>query len=100
MTLNVSDFPYAWYLRQIVAKIQERWEGKGLPGRQPEIVFELGRDGQVRRFSVGKSSGNPAYDQVALRAVADSNPFPPLPEGYEKPTLTVGLQFIYDPNAR
>jgi hypothetical protein len=32
--------------------------------------------------------------------VGDANPFPPLPPGFGKPTLTVGLQFIYDPRAR
>ncbi len=100
VTLSVSDFPYALYLRQLTAKIQEQWEGKGIPGRQPEIVFEISRDGQLRRLVVGKTSGNTAYDQVALRAVNNANPFPPLPEAFPKPTLTVGLQFVYDPSMR
>lgn len=100
VTLSVSDFPYALYLRQLTAKIQEQWEGKGIPGRQPEIIFEVGRDGQLRRLVVGKTSGNAAYDQVALRAVNNANPFPPLPEAFPKSTLTVGLQFVYDPSMR
>jgi TonB family protein len=100
VTLNVSDFPYALYIHQLAAKIQEKWNGRALPGRQPQIIFELGRDGQLRHLAVGKSSGNPAYDQVALRAVTEANPFPPLPQEFAKPTLTVGLQFGYDPVAR
>jgi protein TonB len=100
LTLNVSDFPYAWYVQAIHRKIQERWEGRAIEGRQPEIIFEIGREGHLRRVTVGKTSGNPAYDQLARRAVSEANPFPPLPAGFEKPTLTVGLQFIYDPRTR
>jgi protein TonB len=100
VTLSVSDFPYAWYLQAVTRKIQERWEGRAIDGRQPEIIFAIGRDGQLRRLEVGKTSGNPAYDQLAMRAIRDATPFPNLPDGFEKPTLTVGLQFIYDPRAR
>jgi TonB family protein len=100
VTLSVSDFPYAWYIQAIHRKIQERWEGHAMDGQQPEVIFEIGGDGRLRRLAIGKTSGNPAYDQVAMRAVDDANPFPPLPTGFKKPTLTVGLQFIYDARGR
>jgi periplasmic protein TonB len=100
VTLSVSDFPYAWYIQAIHRKIQERWVGQAAEGRQPEIIFVIGADGRLRGLEVGKTSGNPAYDQAALRAVNDANPFPPLPTGFGKPTLKVGLQFVYDPRAR
>ncbi len=100
VTLNVADFPYAYYIQLIHRKIQERWEGRAIEGRQPEIIFEIERNGRLRRVAVGKTSGNSAYDQLAMRAISEANPFPPLPEGFVKPTLTVGLQFIYDPRAR
>jgi protein TonB len=100
VTLSVSDFPYAWYIQAIHRKIQERWEGRAIDGRQPEVFFEIGGDGQLRWVEVRTTSGNPAYDQLALRAIRDANPFPPLPTGFGKPTLKVGLQFIYDPRAR
>ncbi len=100
VTLNVADFPYAYYIQLIHRKIQERWEGRAIEGRQPEVIFEIERNGRLRRVAVGKTSGNSAYDQLAMRAISEANPFPPLPEGFVKPTLTVGLQFIYDPRAR
>jgi len=100
VTLSVSDFPYAWYIQAIHRKIQERWEGRAIDGRQPEVHFEIAADGQLRWVDVRTSSGNPAYDQLALRAVRDANPFPPLPAGFGKPSLKVGLQFIYDARAR
>ena len=100
VTLSVSDFPYAWYIQAIHRKIQERWDGRAVTGRQPEVIFVIGADGRLRGLELGKSSGNAAYDQQALRAVSDANPFPPLPEGFGKPTLKVGLQFVYDARAR
>lgn len=100
VTLSVSDFPYAWYIQAIHRKIQERWDGRAIDGRQPEVYFEIAADGQLRAAEVRTTSGNPAYDQVALRAIRDANPFPPLPAGFGKPTLKVGLQFVYDARAR
>ncbi|HSE93847.1 MAG TPA: energy transducer TonB [Methylomirabilota bacterium] len=100
VTLNVSDFPYAWYIQAIHRKIQERWEGRAIQGHQPEVIFEIARDGQLKRVAIGKSSGNPAYDQIAMRAIAEANPFPRLPDGFDKSVLTIGLQFVYDPTTR
>ncbi|HEX3179203.1 MAG TPA: TonB family protein [Methylomirabilota bacterium] len=95
MTLNATDFPYAWYLSRVQAKVTERWSGKALPGQQPVAVFEINRDGQVGRLSIEKSSGNSYYDQAALRAIAEANPFPPLPAEYTEPTLRVHLGFNF-----
>jgi TonB family protein len=100
LSLNVSDFPFTWYIQAVHRKIHEQWEGRAIHGRQPEVIFEIARDGKLKAVSVSKSSGNPAYDQFALRAVATASPFPPLPQGFDKSVLTIGLQFIYDPSAR
>lgn len=99
LTLNVSDFPHAWYIAAIHRKIKERWDGYALAGQQPAVIFEIGREGDLRRIAVDKSSGNPYYDQAAVRAVTEAHPFPPLPPDFKKPVLTVGLQFAHDPSA-
>ena len=97
LTLNVSDFPYAYYLRQVTEKIRAQWNGRAIPGSQPVVVFEIGRDGRLNHAAIEKSSGNRAYDQVALRALNDAGPFPPLPDDFKKPVLRIGLQFGFDP---
>jgi protein TonB len=97
LTLNVSDFPYAYYLRQVTEKIRAQWNGRAIPGSQPVVVFEIGRDGRLNQAAIEKSSGNRAYDQVALRALNDAGPFPPLPDDFKKPVLRIGLQFGFDP---
>jgi len=95
LTLNAADFPFAWYLRQVQGKIGERWEGQARNGSQPLVVFEIGRDGKIRGLSVEKSSGNPLYDQAAMRAVTDATPFPPLPEEFKEAFLRIHLGFNY-----
>ena len=97
LTLNVSDFPYAYYLRQVTEKIREKWNGRAIPGSQPIVVFEIRRDGRLNVAAIEKSSGNTAYDQVALRALNDAGPFTPLPDDFKKPVLRIGLQFGFDP---
>jgi TonB family protein len=61
------------------------------------VIFEIRRDGRLNAVGIDKSSGNAYYDQVALRAINDAGPFPPLPEEFKKPMLRIGLQFVFDP---
>ena len=95
VTLNASDFPFAWYLRQVQRKISEKWEGQARDGNQPQVVFDIGRDGKISGLKVEKSSGNPLYDQAALRAITDATPLPPLPDDYKDAFLKIHLGFNY-----
>jgi TonB family protein len=97
LTLNVGDFPFAWYLRRIQAKVEETWRApmSSRQGQEAVAVFEIMRDGQVRRVTIERSSGDPVYDQAALRAITDANPFPPLPDDFQEPPLRVHLGFNY-----
>jgi protein TonB len=97
LTLNVGDFPFAWYLRSLQDKISRNWlpPAQSVEGEQVVVVFEIGRNGQVLQAGVEKRSGNPLYDQAALRAVAESNPFPELPAEFPEPMLRVHLGFTY-----
>ena len=97
LTLSVSDFPYAYYIRQVAEKIRAQWNGRAIPGQQPAVIFEIRRDGRLNQVAIDKSSGNAYYDQVALRAINDAGPFPPLPEEFKKTMLRIGLQFVFDP---
>jgi hypothetical protein len=49
-----------------------------------------------RLVRVTQSSGNPAYDQVAVRAVLEASPFPPLPEDFKDKIVTMNIQFRTD----
>jgi len=100
LTLDVSDFPHAWYLRQVLQKVEERWQKQGQtsePSQKPLVLVEIQRDGSIRAPKIEKSSGNAFYDQAALRAIADASPFPPLPQEWSKPSLRVMFRFELRP---
>jgi protein TonB len=95
LTLNAADFPFAWYLRQVQSKISREWEARARDGIQPQVVFDIRRDGKITGLTVEKTSGNPLYDQAALRAITDATPFPPLPDEFKESFLRVHLGFSY-----
>jgi TonB family protein len=100
ISLDVSDFPFTYYLRQVQAKISERWAPPRLAasgGERAVILFEIGRDGQIQAPSLERTSGNALYDQSALRAVAEAAPFPPLPPEFKAPSLRVHFGFDFQP---
>lgn len=96
LTLDVSDFPYAWYLRQVLQKVSVQWQRQNQikePDQKPIVWVEIQRDGSIQTPRIDKSSGNALYDQAALRAVMEASPFPPLPEDWSKPSLRVKFRF-------
>ena len=95
LTLNRSDFQFAWYIRTVHAKITDKWAGRALPGQQPVAVFDINRDGRISGLAIKKSSGNSYYDQAALRAITEAAPFPPLPPEFSGPVLRVHLGFNF-----
>jgi TonB family protein len=100
--LDVSDFPFTYYLRQIQSKISEKWStprAAAAGGERAVVLFQIGRDGKlVKEPEVEKSSGNALYDQSALRAVIEADPFPPLPADFKAPSLKVHFGFEYKPD--
>ena len=96
LSLDVSDFPHAWYLRQILQKVEDSWTRQAKvaePEHKPLVYVEIQRDGSIRPPRIEKSSGNVFYDQAALRAIVEASPFPPLPSEWPKPSLRVLFRF-------
>jgi protein TonB len=94
--LDVSDFPHAWYLRQILQKVEDSWTRRAKvpdPELKPLVYVEIQRDGSIKAPTIQKSSGNVFYDQAALRAIIEASPFPPLPSEWPKPSLRVLFRF-------
>src|SRR5262249_38198726 len=100
ISLDVSDFPFTYYLRQLQAKTGGRWarpRGARAGGGRGVVVFEIGREGQIKEPSVERSSGNAIYDRSALRAVMEASPFPPLPTEFRASSLKVHFGFEFRP---
>ena len=93
VTVQASDFPFAWYLHAVQRKITEKWAPPTHGDGRALVVFEISRNGEVKRAALEGSSGDAVYDQAALRAIADATPFPPLPEQYKSSILKIHLGF-------
>jgi TonB family protein len=96
LTLDVTDFPYAWYLRQVLQKVEERWQTQNRssePAQKPRIYVEIRRDGSIAPPRIEQTSGSTFYDRAALRAITEASPFPPLPADWANPSLRVLFNF-------
>jgi len=96
LTLDVSDFPYAWYLRQVLQKVEQEWQRQNQPAdpqQKPQVWVEIQRDGSIKPPAIQKSSGNTYYDNAAIRAVMGASPFPKLPDDWTKPSLRIIFTF-------
>ncbi len=90
-TASGPSFPYPWYLKMVSDKLDQHW--KPLGESTCQVTFTIARGGRVSGEVVRKSSGDLFFDQTALRAVQDSSPMPPLPNGYPEETLRVHMTF-------
>ena len=88
-----GDFPYTIYVNQMLTKIGRNWKRPQAGELLAQVYYVIERDGRVRDVEIEKSSGSPAFDRAALRAVIDSSPLPPLPFGYSGTWLGVHLTF-------
>lgn len=97
LSVNASDFPHAWYVRQVIQKVEVEWNRQNRlsePRQRPLLYFEIQRNGSIKTPTLKESSGNSTYDQAALRAVVDAGPFPPLPQDWARPSLGLELRFF------
>jgi TonB family protein len=91
-----QDFDYAYYVRQMMAKVQQHWQRTAVRGTAVVIVrFTILRDGSVENPEIEASSGIALLDRSALRAVILADPLPPLPNSYPRDQVGVHLRFTY-----
>jgi TonB family protein len=87
------------YYNLIWGKIKEAWKIpenllKETVDQEAIIVLIIERDGKIQKLWFEKKSGNPIYDQTALRAIRKAEPFPPLPKEFDGNTLEIGIRFF------
>lgn len=97
LSLETAKFPFTYYVNQIRKKIVENWLwSKNYPGELKTVVyFKILRSGEIEGLTLKESSKNKFYDNICLRAVEVSAPFPPLPEGFKEDYLGVYFEFRY-----
>ena len=73
------------------------WEPpKGNESKRVVLLFKIAKSGRMLSCRVLKSSGLPAADQAALRAVELTAPFRPLPAEFKG--QSIDIQFTFDYN--
>ncbi len=88
----------SWYARVVEARISSNWV-RPPEGVTVEVVysFYIAPNGSIIGIKREKSSGNPALDWTAERAIRASDPLdPPPPEFRGRPVQFIA-QFIYPP---
>ncbi len=92
VSMQLSDFPYPWYISQIRMALWRQWSAQMPSGNGSSVVvFSILPDGHITDLRTEQSSGDAGFDLTALGAVQDAAPFPPLPTGFKKPFLTIHL---------
>jgi TonB family protein len=95
---------FGWYQNSVSRSLYGSWRQPPLAGqREPldvVIEFQIQRDGSVIGLQVAQSSGVPALDRSALRAVADASPLPKLPPTWRESRMTASFLFRLNPGDR
>jgi len=86
------------YYSTIWERIKREWT---LPGDLPKekttletiIIIVVERDGRIQKSWFEKRSGNPLYDQSAMRAIKKADPLPPIPKEFSDNTFEIGIRF-------
>ena len=96
--LDAVGFDSPYYLNVLFSKIRNSWDNpyEGLDSVGCMIYFVVDRRGKISDSAIEKSSGYPAYDQAALRAILAAKP-PPLPNQFNSDELGIHLEFKYIP---
>lgn len=95
-----DDQPSIGYIRQVAAflnRVKTYPEKARAAGQQGVVVvrFTISRAGQVGSINVLRSSGSEALDEAGLALVRRAAPFPPLPDDFSGPLLTLTLPLSF-----
>jgi protein TonB len=89
---------FGWYANELRNQVAGKWKTSDLDQRVPQtapavVTFTVSKDGAVSNLRIAQTSGNPALDFSAKRAVLDASPLPALPPGFPKTSADVELKF-------
>jgi TonB family protein len=90
------------YLVQILTAVRRNWLAvipeSAHMGRRGQVLiqFIIDRHGTVPKLVIASPSGTEAFDRAAVAGVSMSNPFPPLPVGYQGDQIRLQLAFSYN----
>jgi len=93
--LENPNFPYSYYIEQMLNKIDQAWENpvrSDLP-LSTVIYFRIQKDGRLTDLNIEAPSGISQFDNACKRALLSSDPFAPLPADFIDSYLGIHLEF-------
>jgi colicin import membrane protein len=95
---DVMTIKHKIYYNLIWKRIRSMWvlpdaAIAGQKNLEAIIAIRIAKNGQIEDIQFEKKSGNPVFDESALRAIQKSNPLAPLPPGFEGEKFDVGVRF-------
>lgn len=95
MVLENPDFPYNYYFELMLNKINQAWESPVRSDLQLSTViyYQIQKDGKVLEVKIVAPSGVSQFDNACRRAILSADPFPPLPNEYDKAYQGFTLEF-------
>jgi TonB family protein len=93
--LDVKNFCCPDYLVTMIQLIKENWSARQQVAGVAMVGFRIQRDGRLTDIELERSSGFPALDLTAQRALFVTRKLPPLPAAFPDDHLTVHLNFEY-----
>jgi TonB family protein len=94
--LDVANFCCPDYLITMQQLIQNNWNARQEVAGETVVVYRIQRDGRLTNIELERSSGYPALDLTAQRALFLTQKVPPLPSAFPEDHLTVHLRFEYN----
>jgi len=85
------------YMADMQRSVKRAWSPpKGSISKAVTVVFKIQHNGQLANLHLLNSSGVKSLDEAALKAVENTAPFRPLPEGAPE---DIDIKFTFDFNA-
>lgn len=89
----------ATYPDRVTNKVYYLWRN---PLTSPDpvtcsVVFRIDPDGRASQIALERSSGMPAYDNAAVRAVYEAAPYPPFPQTMNESYIVMRIIFEHIP---
>lgn len=100
LSFSSKEFNDWGYLQRLKEKIERIWQypleaaERGIFG-DLYIKFIIDRNGKLISIELLRTSGYRMLDDAAIKALKDAQPFWPLPDDWEKDSLTITGHFIY-----
>lgn len=100
LSFSAKEFNDWGYLERLKEKIERVWQyppqaaARGIYG-DLYIRFTIDKKGRLVSVELLRTSGYRMLDDAAIQALKDAEPFWPLPDDWQRNTLTITGHFIY-----